>query len=207
MAIRSTGQTWGSVARGLHWISAALILFGLTHGTWMANFLEPRNLRLSHYVWHAAIFMYFGLLLALRIVWRLSDQRPEEPRDSTSLERNAASAAHLALYSLMIAMLVSGYMIWSSFPARFDPARAALVDIRLFGVFKLPALHTSLNRDVFKFWEHTHTYLAWSMMALVAVHVLAALRHHFIKGNDVLWRMMSGKSAEARRPGAGKSGA
>ena len=202
MAVHSTGQSWGSVARTLHWLSAALMLFGLAHGTWMANFLEPRNLRLSHYVWHATIFLYFGLLLAFRIAWRLQDQRPEEPRDSTSLERNAASTAHLALYGLMIAMLVSGYMIWSSFPARFDPARAALVDIQLFGVFKVPALHSVLNRDVFKFWEHTHTYLAWGMMALVALHVLAAMRHHFLKGNDVLRRMLSSKAAGTPAPGA-----
>ena len=194
MATHSTRQNWGSVARALHWLSAALILFGLIHGYWMAN-LAPRPERLPHYAWHATIFLYFGLLLALRIVWRLKEETPEPPRDSTSMEQSAAHAGHLALYGLMIALLVTGYMNWSAFPARFDPARAAQMEISLFGVFKVPAMHSVLNRDVFKFWEGAHMYLAWVMAGLTVVHVLAALRHHFIKGNDVMRRMLTGQTS------------
>ncbi len=195
MAIKSTKQTWGSMARGLHWLSAALIVFGLTHGYWMANILQPRELRLPHYVWHSTIFMYFGLLLALRIAWRLSEDTPEQPKTSSRFEISAAHVGHLVLYVLMICLVVAGYMTWSAFPARFDPARAAAVDIRLFGFVKVPALHTTLDRNVFKFWETTHTYLAWTMAALAVGHILAALRHHFQKGNDVLQRMWSGTAA------------
>ncbi len=194
MAIRSTKQTWGSVSRALHWLSAALIIFGLTHGYWMANLLLPRPLRLPHYVWHSTIFLYCGLLLALRIVWRLSEDTPEQPKASSRFEISAAHVGHLALYVLMIALLVTGYMNWSAFPARFDPARAAAMEIHLFANFKVPALHKTLDRDVFKFWETAHMYLAWVMAALVVGHILAALRHHFQKGNDVLRRMVSGTS-------------
>lgn len=195
MAIKSTKEAWGSVSRGLHWVSAALIIFGLTHGYWMANLLMPRTLRLPHYVWHSTIFLYFALLLALRIVWRLAEDTPEPPKASSRLEITAAHAGHLVLYGLMIALLVTGYMNWSAFPARFDPARAAAVDIHLFGFIKVPALHASLNRDVFKFWETTHMYLAWTMAVLAIGHILAALRHHFQKGNNVLRRMVSGTAA------------
>ena len=198
MALRSSRKTWGGVARGLHWASAALIIFGLTHGYWMANLLQPRTLRLPHYVWHSTIFLYFGLLLALRIVWRLMDETPDPPRDSNSLEQGAAHVTHLALYSLMIALLVTGYMDWSAFPDRFDPARAAQMEISLLGGFKVPALHSVANRDVFKFWEGAHMYLAWSLAALVVLHVLAALRHHVVKGNDVMHRMLTGRSTDTR---------
>ncbi len=191
MTMRSDHETWGSVSRGLHWVSAALIIFGLTHGYWMANMLA-RSERLPHYKWHSIIFLYFGLLLLLRIVWRLGEPTPEQPAGSAAWERFAAHAGHYALYALMIALLVTGYMNWSAFPVRFDAQRAPLIELTLFGVWKVPAVHSVLNRDVFKFWEGLHMYLSWAMAGLVVVHVLAALRHHLIKGNAVMRRMWSG---------------
>ncbi len=194
MSMRSNAQVWGSVTRALHWISAALILFGLIHGYWMANVLA-RPERLPHYKWHSIVFLYFGLLLLLRIVWRLQDHAPDDPKDSKPWERAAAHLGHFALYALMIALVVTGYMNWSAFPARFDAARAPMIDLYLLGGWKVPALHSALNRDIFKFWETAHMYLAWAMAALVVVHVLAALRHHLLKGNNVLRRMLSANAA------------
>ena len=193
MSIRSTRDTWGSMSRTIHWLSAVLILFGLTHGYWMANLLQPRPLRLSHYVWHGTIFLYFGLLLALRILWRLQDRAPDEPSDSASWEKTAALLGHLALYGLMIWLLITGYMNWSAFPARFDPQRAAETKMYVLG-FDVPAWHKVRDPETFKFWEHSHMYASWAMAALVVVHVAAALRHHFVKGNDIMRRMWSGRA-------------
>ena len=193
MAAKSTETTWGSVTRGLHWLSAVLIVFGLTHGYWMANML-PRPQRLPHYWFHALVFVYFALLLAIRIVWRLSETTPAQPADSAAWEKTAAHLGHLALYGLLIAVLVTGYMNWSAFPARFDPARAGQMDLSLFGLFKVPAMHVKMDRDVFRFWEGGHMYLSWALAALVVVHVAAALRHRFVKHNDVMGRMWRGRA-------------
>ena len=190
MPIKSTAATWGSVTRTLHWLSALVIAFGLIHGYWMANFL-PRAERIWHYRWHGTILMLFGVLLAVRILWRFIDAAPEQPAASTPLEKTAAHLGHLALYVLMIAAVISGYMCWSAFPARFDPARANQIAISVFG-FDLPAMHVKADRAVFGFWEDTHTYLAWALAAFVVIHILAAMRHHFIKGNDVMRRMSRG---------------
>jgi cytochrome b561 len=194
MALKSTADSWGSVTRTLHWISAFLIIFGLTHGYWMANLL-PRAERLPHYAFHAIVFVYFGLLLALRITWRLSERTPTQPAGSAAWEKAAAHVGHLALYGLVIAVLVTGYMNWSAFPARFDPARAAQMDLSILGLFKVPAMHTKLDREVFKFWEGGHMYLSWALAALVVLHILAALRHQFVKRNAVMGRMWSGRPA------------
>lgn len=191
MITRSTRESWGSIARALHWISAVLIMGGLVHGYWMANMLA-RPERLAHYKWHSVVFLYFGLLLALRIIWRLGDRAPDDPTDNASWERLAAHAGHLALYALMIALLVTGYMNWSAFPARFDPQRASLVEHTFLGGWKVPAIHAARNVEVFRFWEHAHMYMSWAMAALVVVHIGAALRHHLVKRNDVLMRMLRG---------------
>jgi cytochrome b561 len=191
MPLKSTTTSWGLVTRALHWLSAALVLFALIHGYWMANILA-RPQRLPHYQFHSLVLVYFGVLLALRIVWRLSESSPDAPAGSAAWERAAAHLGHIALYGLLIALLVTGYMNWSAFPARFDPARAGQMDLSILGLFKVPALHTQLDRAVFKFWENLHMYLSWVMAGLVVVHVLAALRHHFVKGNDVMRRMWRG---------------
>lgn len=196
MHLRSTSKTWGAITRWLHWVSAVVILFGLTHGYWMANML-PRPQRLPHYWFHSLVFIYFGLLLLLRMAWRLSEPTPLQPPESAVWEKVSAHLGHLALYVLLIMVTITGYMNWSAFPARFDPARAPQMDLWVFGAFKLPALHDKADRGVFQFWEHSHSYLSWALAALVVVHVLAALRHHFLKRNDVMRRMWSG---DAVRP-------
>jgi cytochrome b561 len=193
MAVRSTSETWGAVTRWLHWLSAALIIFGLTHGYWMANFL-PRAQRLTHYWFHSLVFVYFALLLLIRIAWRLSEPNPRQPPESAAWERAAAHLGHLALYALTIAVLVTGYLNWSAFPARFDPARAPLMDLWLFAIYQLPGIHFQTDRAVFQFWEHTHAYLSWALAALVVVHILAAVRHHSIKRNNVMRRMWRGEA-------------
>jgi cytochrome b561 len=54
MSWRSTSVAWGKVTRWLHWISAVVIIFGLTHGYWTANML-PRPQRLPHYWFHSLV--------------------------------------------------------------------------------------------------------------------------------------------------------
>lgn len=201
MALRSTSDAWGVITRWLHWISAALIFFGLAHGYWMASML-PRVQRLPHYAFHSLVFTYFALLLLVRIAWRLAESTPAHPADSPSWERAGARVSRLLLYALMIAVTVTGYMNWSAFPARFDPARAAQMEVWVLGLFKLPAIHDQADRAVFQFWEYSHTYLSWALAVLVLVHALAALRHHFLKRNDVMRRMWSGRHAGGAGPDA-----
>jgi cytochrome b561 len=191
MGLKSTPAAWGRVTRWLHWISAALIIFGLTHGYWMANML-PRPQRLPHYATHSLIFVYFGVLLLMRMAWRLSEDTPAPPTGSAGWEKAAAHLGHLALYLVVAAVLVTGYMNWSAFPARFDAARSAQMNLSILGLFNVPAVHTKMDREVFKFWENGHMYLSWLLSGLVVVHVAAALRHQFVKGNDVMRRMWRG---------------
>jgi cytochrome b561 len=66
------------------------------------------------------------------------------------------------------------------------------MNLSFLGLFNVPAVHTKLDRDVFKFWEGGHMYLSWVLAGLVVVHVVAALRHQFVKGNDVMRRMWRG---------------
>ncbi|KAB2849942.1 MAG: cytochrome b [Hyphomicrobiaceae bacterium] len=194
MSLRSDANTWGSVTRALHWISAIFVLFGLVHGLWMTHVLGGTS-RLFHYGWHSQVMIYLGLLVALRVAWRLSEPTPHQPQASTSWEKFAAHAGHIGLYVLLIAVLLTGYLLWSAFPARFrsNPAITAQLQLTLPGGFSVPAVHDKFDRAAARFWEETHKWLSWAMGGLVVLHVLAALRHKFIRHNDIMARMWSGR--------------
>jgi cytochrome b561 len=192
MATRSTADTWGSVTRNLHWISAIVVLGLLGHGWWMTH-MAVREVRLWHYGLHGLIAVYFGLLLALRIVWRLGETTPHQPADTPAWQKFAAHGAHIALYALLIGMTVTGYLLWSSFPARFDPVRGVPFDYTLFGLFKLPAVHAVADRGISKYWENLHELMSHALQVLVLVHVVAALWHQFVKRDTILARMTHGR--------------
>lgn len=187
---RSTTETWGPVTRALHWLSAVVVIGLLTHGWWMTH-LAVRENRQWNYATHAMIAVYFALLLVLRIVWRLGETTPHQPVDSARWERLAAQGAHFGLYLLLIGMVVTGYLMWSSLPARIEPARAALWDLRLFGL-KVPAFYAVPGRDVTKYWEAWHDFISNVLQVLVVVHIAAALWHQFYKRDNVLRRMTHG---------------
>jgi cytochrome b561 len=192
MAVKSTTETWGSVTRNLHWLSAIIILGLLGHGWWMTH-MAVREVRLWHYGMHGLVAIYFGLLLALRIAWRLSEPTPHQPETSANWQRFAAHAGHLGLYALMLGMMVTGYMLWSSFPPRFDPVRGALLDYNLFGIFKMTGVHAVADRATSKYWENLHEWGSHAMQILVLIHVGAALWHGLIKRDTILARMTHGR--------------
>ena len=188
MNLKSTTDTWGPVTRAIHWVSAFVVLGLLGHGWWMTH-LAAREVRQWNYGMHGLIATYFALLLLVRIVWRGSESTPHQPASSTTWEKGAAHAGHVALYLLMIGMVATGYLMWSSLPARFDPARAAQFDYSVFGAFKLPGIHAAGDRAVSKYWESWHEFTSHLLEIVVVIHISAALWHQHVKRDTVMARM------------------
>jgi len=182
---QGTPLGWSVAARALHWIGAALVLFLLAYGWWMTH-LAARDVRLGHYHLHSIVGYYFVLLVIVRLGWRAFDPAPALPAASLPWERAAAHAGHIGLYALMIGVGVSGWVLHSAFPRRMA--------VDLFGVFRIPYLFAEPDRAISGLAEGIHKWLSYALLALVVVHVAAALNHHFIKRNDVLRRMTVGPS-------------
>jgi cytochrome b561 len=180
--LRNTTARWGWPAKLLHWVGAILILLLLGHGYWMTHF-APRPDRLAHYSGHAALGYDLLGLLVLRLLWRWSNPVPALPAESQRWERLAAQASHLFLYLLMLAASVTGWALAGTF--RNPLAR---------DVFNLPVplIVESQDRALHRTLEDWHKILAYVLAALIVVHILGALRHHFVKRNDVLARMVRG---------------
>jgi len=183
MSLRNTVRDWGTVSRVLHWISALVLLGMLADGWWMTH-LVAREGRLAQYGLHAMAGVYFGLLLALRLAWRSSEVTPAYPIESSPWQQAAARIAHVGLYLLMLAVVVSGWLQWSAFARRSE--------VLLLGVVKVPFVFAEPNRQIAKTFESAHELLAYGLLALALIHIGAALWHHFVKRNDVLSRMAGG---------------
>ncbi len=180
MLIRGTVHEWGWPAKLWHWLGAALILVLLAHGWWMTH-LTPRPERLANYAWHAALGYDFMALLVVRLLWRWMNPVPALPADLKPWERRAAHLGHLGLYVLMFATTLTG---WAMAGTGRTPLKQDLLGIGI------PLL--TQDRSLRPLLEDTHKYLAYILAALVLVHLVGALRHHFVKKNTVLRRMTVG---------------
>ncbi len=185
--IRNSTVEWGWPAKLLHWVGAVVILLLLGHGWWMTH-LAPRPDRLGHYAGHAALGYDLLALVIIRLVWRWLNPVPVLPVDMKPWEVWAAHASHIAMYALMLVCTVLGWALAGTFKTPLDRD--------VFGV-TVPLIYASSERSMHQLLENGHKISAYILAALVLVHVVAALRHHFMKRNTVLRRMILAAKAKA----------
>jgi cytochrome b561 len=143
--------------------------------------MTPRPERLANYAGHAAMGYDLLVLLVARLLWRWMNPVPALPGDTKPWERLAAHVSHAGLYVLMFATTLVGWGLAGTMrtPLQQD----------IFGI-KVPLIYANPDRATHEMWEDTHRILAYVLLALVAVHVAAALYHHFVKRDAVLKRMV-----------------
>jgi len=177
--VRNSTTGWGWPAILLHWLGAIAILILLIHGWWMVHIAPPP--RATNYAWHAALGYDLLALVLLRLLWRWVNPVPALPNDLKPWEQWAARLGHFGLYLLMLGSVIAGWALAGTGRRAFDQD--------LFGL-TIPLIYTSQDRGMHELLEGTHKILSYLLAALVVVHVIGALRHHLIKKNDVLRRMV-----------------
>ncbi len=174
----NTRHSWGIPAKFFHWFIAALIVAQIALGLLAVRWpLSP--LKLNLFVWHKSMGIMILALVALRLLCRLASAVPALPPDTPAWERLAARASHVLLYLAMIGLPVTGWIISS----------ASGIPFRIFWWIPLPAI-VAADKQTAELAAFAHYSLFVLLAALLAVHVGAALRHHYVKRNDVLARML-----------------
>src|SRR5712692_1907259 len=120
-------------------------------------------------------------LAALRLLWRLANPAPALPSGVPAWERAAARSSHLLLYVLMIALPITGWIVNS----------ASNIPFRIFWLIPLPAI-VAPDKSTADLVALVHRGLAALLALVLVAHIGAALRHHFVKRNTVLMRMLPG---------------
>ncbi len=172
-------DAYTTAAIGLHWIVAALIVGAFALGWTMTRIPGITPDKLRFFSWHKWIGVTLLGFALLRILWRLTHRAPPLPASMSAWQRCAAHAVHVALYALMVAIPVSGYLYSS----------AANVPVVYLGLIPLPRLIAP--DPVLKVWlKSLHIALDYGLLVLVAGHVAAALKHQWIDRDGLLARML-----------------
>lgn len=180
--IKNTENTYGFVAICLHWVMALAILFMFGLGLYMVELSYYDAWYRSSLDLHKSLGVLLFLVLVLRIIWRTINVEPKplsKDGGSARFEVIAAKFAHRALYLLMLLLMLSGYLI-STADGR---------GIEVFNIVEVPGLGEFVENQEDVAGE-AHEYIAWILISLVLVHVMAALKHHFIDRDGTLKRMI-----------------
>ena len=163
-------------AIALHGVLAVAIVGIFCMGLYMTSLpFSPQRLKL--YNWHKWAGVLILTLSAFRLLWRLTHRPPAEPA-MPLWQRRAARVTHVLLYLLFFAVPLMGWAYSS----------AAGFPVVLFGVLPLPDF-VAKSAALAKLLKPWHGGLAWMLAAVVALHVLGALKHHFIDRDGLLRRM------------------
>ena len=185
-ATRYTGT-----AMALHWIVAVLILVNVALGL-TADYFPESAIR-SVIDLHKSIGITVLGLVILRVLWRVAHRPPDMPATYSPLERLSAHAAHAALYLLILALPISGWMHDSAW--KLAPTHP----MTLYGLVPWPRIGwIETVEPVEKEHLHTilyavHAYAAYALYALLALHVIGALKHQFWDREPELQRMLPGR--------------
>lgn len=193
MPLTDNSGSWGLVSRLLHWLMAVLIVGLLALGTYMVNFEDDLVVRFELTQLHKSFGFAVFVLALLRIFWRASaGARPALPDGMPEWERTAARLGHVALYCLMLALPLSGWLLASASPLNDADAFPFRVANTVFGLFELPDPFAPGSKLLTQYFRTLHIVLGLGMAGLVLLHVVAALKHEFLDRDGVLSRMLRG---------------
>lgn len=167
---------YNSGARAFHWTIAGLVIFNFASGLLNDALEQTFNV----IPLHKSVGLTVLVLSIGRLGWRLAWTRPPYPASLSTLEARLASIVHGLFYILMLAMPLSGW-IFSS---------AGKYPLSWFGLFDWPKLAMTRDMPLVGASREFHEIGGWIFLALVVLHVGAALRHHFVLRDGVLKRMV-----------------
>jgi cytochrome b561 len=168
-----TKQHYDIFTRILHWVMAIVIIYATIAGYAMHlviddypdifHFLSVVNMSL------ATIAMP---IFIVRWLWKHMRETPDFPQVT---HHKVAHLVHSLLYILMFSVFVSGFLMLKE-------------SYTWFWLFQIGNPITSF--EINDFFFSIHRFSCMALGALVMLHATAALHHHWVKGNDVLYRMV-----------------
>lgn len=174
--VRTAKADYSVAQKVIHWLMAIILCLDLFVAQKFGRVMEDWD-RLESRVDHATVGTVLAILLALRFYFRLRNGPVALPAGMPGWQVTAAKAGHFALYACMVLLVVSGYATGMN---AADP-------IPLFGQLDITIGQT--NEDTLQLIRPVHEFATNAMIALIAIHVLAALYHHFVAKDDSTRRM------------------
>ncbi len=175
----------------LHWVVAVAMIANVALA-WSVDYVGEARER-SIIDLHKSIGISVLGLALLRILWRYAHQPPPLPAGYRPWERLASHGAHVCLYVLMLALPLSGWLHDSAWKD------AATHPMSLYNVVPWPrigwvmAAPAQTREHLHDLFGNVHTWLGYTLYALLSAHVAGALKHQFIDREPELGRMGIGR--------------
>lgn len=170
-----TTRRYATTAVALHWL-LAILLVGMIGVGWYMMSIEDEPGSDKFFTLHKSIGLVVLALVAWRLTWRLGHSPAPLPERVPAWQRRASKASHRLLYAAMIAM-----------PLGLSGAALSKRGIEFFGL-SIPRV-AAPNHDLAEAFFNAHSVVAWILVALIAIHVLAALKHLIVDRDGVFQRM------------------
>ncbi|MEW5755749.1 MAG: cytochrome b [Pseudomonadota bacterium] len=179
MRINNSDDYFGIVSASLHWSNALLILFLFGLGAYMTelSYMHP-NYTFSYTV-HKSLGILVFELGVLQILWAWISHRPAHLAAHRWWEKLAATIVHRIFFFMIVLIPLSGYAISS----------AEGKGVEFFDWYAIPALLPQIENQA-DIAGKIHYYLAYGTLALVLLHITAALKHQFIERDGTISRML-----------------
>jgi cytochrome b561 len=178
MQLKNDELRYGVVAQLFHWTLVVLIIVQYVLAN-SAGDLPLGAAKLAVLARHKSFGITILTLVLLRLIWRWLGTVPAEPPGLPRWQRISARISHIALYALLIATPIAGWLMSS---ARNFP-------VSWFGLVTLPDF-IAPNRAAYDFLHEAHEFMALTLLGLALLHIAAALKHHFVDRDNVLRRML-----------------
>ncbi len=175
---KNSNDRYASLIIGLHWLMAVLLVAVYACIELKGLFPKGSDPREALKAWHAILGLSVLVLVVPRLVLRIYNSTPAIKPEPPAWQETSARLLHLALYVLMIALPLIGWLLMS----------AAGKPIPFFGL-QLPALIDE-NKDLAKVIKEIHETGGEIGYYLIGLHVAAALYHHYIMHDNTLTRML-----------------
>jgi cytochrome b561 len=186
MRLTNTQSSYGGVAKLLHWLIVGLIIVQWFLAEWAHEAGHGRAVnpaaaieQLALLARHKSVGLTIFALALIRLIWRWVSPPPALPPAMPRWQVLASRLIHYAFYVVLFAMPISGLVM----------SAAANYPVAYFGLFKLPNL-VAPDEALEERMEELHEAMFYVLVVLAGLHVVAALKHHFVDHDDVLRRMM-----------------
>lgn len=173
-----TAVRYTLVQKTLHW-SIALAVIGALAGGELIHWLDNGSFKDQVYFLHKSTGILILALMVARVVARLFHGAPALPAEIPGWQRRVSGLTHFLLYALLVTMPLVGWAATSAYPA----------PLPFYGLFDIPALvgaDRALSEQLFAI----HRYMGRAILALVVMHIGAALFHGLVKKDGVFQRMV-----------------
>lgn len=176
--LKNTKDSYGAIVKFFHWLISMMVFVLLISGIIQINISDKPTVFFL-FTWHKTVGLIVLALMVGRIGWRFVNVTPALDHIPT-WQRIASRLAHFAFYFLLIAMPLSGW-IMSTASAHIP---------HLFGLYLFPMPGIPSSKPLAHTAETLHMIFAISIVTILSLHILAALRHHFMLKDNVLRRML-----------------